>query len=146
VFLARQSYFRLGGPRPRFLFVDDGTIAFRSLRRMLSALRPHWLLVWEGDVGRGLELLLAEEFNVVVADVQLLQLDNPVFFRVAERYSPHTRRVAHSVVRSSPRHLHCARSAQHLLLQPLDAGEFLLVLERALAECGPSSGSSARAG
>jgi DNA-binding NtrC family response regulator len=127
------------------LFVDDDTIAFRSLRRMLTTLRPRWRLVWEGDVAKALELLLAEEFDVVVADVQLLQLDNPVFFRVAERRSPDTSRVAHSVVRGSPPHLEAARGAAQIMLQPLDAGEFLLALDRALAERDPVSGSAARA-
>ena len=61
--------------------MDDGTIAFRSLRRMLSALRPHWLLVWEGDVGRGLELLLAEPHPTpalaLVAELGLLSAISP---------------------------------------------------------------------
>ena len=112
---------------------------------MLSTLRPRWQLVWEGDASRALELILAEDFDVVVADVQVLHLDNPVFLRAVERHSPRSARVAHSVVRGLPAHQEAARGAQRVMIQPLDAGEFLLVLDRALAERGPVTGSAAQA-
>jgi len=111
---------------------------------MLATLRPRWRLVWEGNVARALELLLAEEFDVVVADAQLLQLDNPVFFHAVAHHSPRTSRVAHSVVRSSPAHLRSARGAQRVMMQPLDAGEFLVMLDQALGERSRVSSSTAR--
>ena len=132
VVLGSNSYLRLREPRPRFLFVDSDSLVPRSLRGVLSTMRPKWEQFWADTPAQATELLACHEFDAVVAEAELLERGRAGFMDEVRRSSPRTARVVHSVSIEWPTHARAVRGAQFILTKPLDAGEFLRTLDHAL--------------
>jgi len=68
------SYGEGGKPKNRILLVDDEPVMLDYLRRILRPQQDDWEMVYIDDSERAWELLLTEEFDVVVSDVKMPKL------------------------------------------------------------------------
>jgi DNA-binding NtrC family response regulator len=114
------------------LFVDADDLVARSLRRMLSALRPAWRLSVASSADDACDRIARERFDVVVADAQFLEATIPGFLQIAKASSPRTVRVVHCVAAAMPVHEIVSHTAQFVLNRPLDPGDFLSLLDSAI--------------
>jgi YesN/AraC family two-component response regulator len=78
------------------LLVDDDPEVLAALRRMLRVAEPDWLVITANNGKKALERLAEEQFDVVVTDLNMPEMDGFQLLQRLERSHPETIRIVHS--------------------------------------------------
>ncbi len=72
----------------RVLLVDDDLAVLRSVRRMLVARRPHWEVITAPSGTEGVRLLREGDFDAIVSDFEMPDLDGIEVLERARLFAP----------------------------------------------------------
>ena len=114
------------------LFVDDEPAVLSSLKRMLR--EEGWNLIGAGSGSEGLQILSGQRVDMVVADLQMPQMNGISFLEtVAEKY-PHCNRILLSayVQEGSLERAMAEELVDHILTKPWDDEEVKAVIRSSL--------------
>lgn len=78
----------------RILFVDDEPNVLQGLQRMLHVMRNEWSLAFAGSGKEALEILAGEEFDVIVSDIRMPQMDGIALLTEVKARHPAVMRIA----------------------------------------------------
>ncbi|HUO74344.1 MAG TPA: response regulator [Solirubrobacteraceae bacterium] len=119
--------------RKRILFVDDEPDLLESLRDAMRRYRRQWQVDFARGGNAALELLGDEPADVVVADMQMPEMDGATLLQRVRDLYPTTLRMVLSG-HASPQLLTRAATVAHRFLgKPFDAAELGLLIERSCA-------------
>ncbi len=116
--------------KARALFVDDEPLVLNGLRRMLRSLRHDWDMSFANSGQEGLELLEQQNFDVVVSDMRMPEMDGATFLgHVAEGWPSAARLVlsGHAELDAIYR---AVRPAHQFLAKPCDPKLLEAALQR----------------
>ncbi len=119
--------------RPRVLFVDDEPALLDMLRRQIMVRGKDIEASFAPGGEKALALLGRAEFDVVVADLRMPDMDGAELLRETARLHPTAARLLLTGQYDARRALEYARTAHQLLLKPVPVGD-LLATVRNLAE------------
>jgi DNA-binding NtrC family response regulator len=130
--------------RPRILLVDDDPTVLRGLMRLLGGARPDWQVETAADGLIALQCLAEREFDVVVTDIEMPNLDgHQLLQRLAESHSG-TVRIVYASRRDTPGAVSALKLADKVIEKPASARFLLEVLDAAMHRIrNPESGNGA---
>ncbi len=76
--------------RARILFVDDASYVLHSIRRLLEDMTDSWDMEFSSDPVDALDTVRERRFDVVVADMQMPDIDGITFLRIVKSLYPDT--------------------------------------------------------
>lgn len=117
----------------RVLFVDDEPNILEGLRTLLRRHRRQWEMTFAVGGPAALELLKTENFDVVVSDMRMPEVDGAALLAHVQRQQPRTVRIVLSGHTELEAALRAIPVAHQFLSKPCDAAELENVVERACA-------------
>ena len=113
------------------LFVDDDVNILNGLQRMLRGQRDRWTLTFVDSGQKALELIKTHEFDVVVSDMRMPDLDGAALLSEVERRCPSTLRVILSGYSEERSIFRTVGPAHQYLAKPCDPQTIIALMERA---------------
>ena len=114
----------------RVLFVDDEPLVLRSIDRVLRARKVPWEARFVERVDLALDLLAAEPFDVVVADLRIPEADGVELLTQVQRIYPHIARLVLSGQVGTDDCLRVMQVAHQCIAKPCDVGVLRHVVQR----------------
>jgi DNA-binding NtrC family response regulator len=113
----------------RILFVDDDVVLLEGLKTVLHRDRKRWDMVFASGGEAALEHIRTQEFDVVISDMRMPDVDGATLFRILRSEAPKTVRImlSGSDCESALSDIH------ELLPKPCGASVLRSAIERALA-------------
>ncbi len=105
----------------RILFVDDEPNLLRGLQRMLRSMRHEWDMEFVGSGSQALARIQEQEFDVVVSDVRMPEMDGIELLKAIRIRAPKTVRILLSGQADKENLLHSIGPAHQFLAKPCDA-------------------------
>ncbi len=115
------------------LFVDDEAQVRDGLKRMLHRLRKEWSMEFATNGREALRLLGQSEFDVLVTDVRMPEMDGIALLSEARRLFPQTVRIVLSGIADQELTLRSVSLAHQYLMKPCDAQMLQETLDKAFA-------------
>ncbi len=115
----------------RVLFVDDEPNILEGLRNLLRRHRRKWEMTFAVGGPAALELLKTENFDVIVSDMRMPEVDGAALLAHVQRQQPRTVRIVLSGHTELEAALRAIPVAHQFLSKPCDAAELENVVERA---------------
>jgi HD-like signal output (HDOD) protein len=115
----------------RVLFVDDEPNVLAGLRRALRGMHGTWELAFADGGAQALELLAASNFDVVVTDIRMPQLDGVRLLEQVRELHPEIIRIIFSGNADQELIRRSVGAAHQFLTKPCDPAELRALLERA---------------
>lgn len=106
--------------KSRALFVDDEPMVLNGLRRMLRSLRHDWEMSFANSGQEALDLLDEQDFNVVVSDMRMPEMDGAALLNEVAARHPATARLVLSGHAELDAILRAVRPAHQFLAKPCD--------------------------
>src|SRR5579883_2500600 len=122
-----------GSCMKRVLFVDDEAQVRDGLKRMLHRLRKEWTMEFATNGREALRLLGQSEFDVLVTDVRMPEMDGIALLSEATRLFPQTVRIVLSGTADQELTLRSVSLAHQYLMKPCDAQMLQETLDKAFA-------------
>ncbi|HLN25841.1 MAG TPA: response regulator [Patescibacteria group bacterium] len=113
------------------LFVDDDVNILNGLQRMLRSQRDRWSLTFVDSGQKALELIATHNFDVVVSDMRMPDLDGAALLSEVERRSPSTLRVILSGYSEEKSIFRTVGPAHQYLAKPCDPLTIIALMDRA---------------
>ncbi|HLN23549.1 MAG TPA: response regulator [Patescibacteria group bacterium] len=113
------------------LFVDDDINILNGLQRMLRGQRDHWTLTFIDSGQKALDLIQTQDFDVVVSDMRMPDLDGAALLSEVERRSPSTVRVILSGYSEEKSIFRTVGPAHQYLAKPCDPQAIIALMDRA---------------
>ena len=113
------------------LFVDDDVNILNGLQRMLHGQRDRWTLTFADSGQKALELIKTHEFDVVVSDMRMPDLDGAALLSEVECRCPSTLRVILSGYSEETSIFRTVGPAHQYLAKPCDPQIIIALMERA---------------
>lgn len=117
----------------RILFVDDEAQVLAGLRSRLHRLRSEWDMVFADSGAKALEVLAERPFDVIIADVQMPQMDGAELLRIVSQQWPHMVRILLSGYSESTQVARLASLVHQSLSKPCAPQHLENVVNRCLA-------------
>ncbi|MEO8875102.1 MAG: HDOD domain-containing protein [Polyangiaceae bacterium] len=114
----------------RVLLVDDETSVTDSLRKALQPLRASWTIESATSARGALELIDRQPFDVVIADMQMPEMDGAGLLAVVKEMCPAAARVICSTRNEKSHALRAVRVAHRFLHKPCPPGTLIEFLAR----------------
>ena len=115
------------------LFVDDDVNLLRGLRRVLHKQRDDWEITFLDSPVAALQLLDQQEFDVVVSDMRMPELDGASLLSEVESRHPGTVRVVLSGYTEEKSVLRTIGPTHQYLAKPCNTEDIIGLLDRTLA-------------
>lgn len=119
--------------KKRILFVDDEPEILRGLEDRLRRLRKKWDMVFVESGQEALKVLDGEQFDVIVTDMRMPQMDGATLLRKVLKDHPGVTRIVLSGHADLEVALRVVPVAHQFLAKPCDPGLLENVVERAVA-------------
>lgn len=113
----------------RVLFVDDEVLVLQGLRRTLRPMRDRWKMVFEEDPERAVELIRAEDFDVIVSDMRMPKYSGIDVLEAAKEHCPIAVRIGLSGFANSDMQFEAARVAHQYFAKPCDLTELVAAID-----------------
>jgi HD-like signal output (HDOD) protein len=113
------------------LFVDDDANILNGLQRMLRGQRDRWNLTFVDSGQKALELIEQHDFDVVVSDMRMPDIDGATLLSEVERRSPSTVRVILSGYSEAKSIFRTVGPAHQYLAKPCDPQTIIALMDRA---------------
>lgn len=117
----------------RILFVDDEPMVLMGLERLLRPSRSEWSMEFVAGGPAALEALDREEFDVIVTDMKMPEVDGVRLLEEVKRKFPRTLRFALSGESDRESMLKAVTSAHYYLTKPCEPNALRAALTRAFA-------------
>ncbi|HRD66348.1 MAG TPA: response regulator [Candidatus Competibacter sp.] len=117
----------------RILFVDDEPNILEGLRNLLRRHRRKWDMAFAVGGPAALELLKTEQFDVIISDMRMPEVDGAALLTRVQSQYPRTVRIVLSGHMELEAALQAIPVAHQFLSKPCDAVELENVIERACA-------------
>lgn len=114
----------------RILFVDDEPKILNGLRRIILESDQDWDAEFVTSGKAALECLSQGEFDVVVSDMRMPNMDGAELLQRVQSQHPNIVRIVLTGQSDEPSALKALRVAHQFLMKPFDADTFLKVIER----------------
>jgi HD-like signal output (HDOD) protein len=114
------------------LFVDDDVNLLRGLRRVLHKQRDDWEITFLDSPVAALQLLDQQEFDVVVSDMRMPELDGASLLSEVEKRHPGTVRVVLSGYTEEKSVLRTIGPTHQYLAKPCNTEDIVALLDRTL--------------
>ena len=114
------------------LFVDDDVEILKSIRRLLYPMRNSWTCKFAVSGEEALELVKQNQFDVIVSDIRMPNMDGVMFFNLVRDMSPETIRIALSGQSNYGASLGASSIIHHFLTKPVDSKTFSNSIQYAL--------------
>ncbi|RME76848.1 MAG: HDOD domain-containing protein [Planctomycetota bacterium] len=118
-------------PRYRILFVDDEPRVLSGLRRMLRPLRHRWDMTFVDSPVEALKRVIAEPFDVIVADMKMPKLTGARLLEEIKKRRPETTRIILSGETEREHILGALGTVHQFLAKPCDTETVRKTIERA---------------
>lgn len=115
----------------RILFVDDEPRILEGLRNLLRRQRRQWEMTFALGGSAALELLKTQHFDVLVADMQMPEVDGITLLKHVQQQHPHIVRIVLSGHMELQAALQALSVTHQFLAKPCDAEQLESVVERA---------------
>jgi HD-like signal output (HDOD) protein len=115
----------------RILLIEDDTSLLEVLHRSLTKREPEWQVVACHSSREALSLLEHEEFQVVLTDLLMPDVDGEQILRTVAQTSPQTLRLLHSGSVDSARIVEALGVAHNLFEKPCRVQDVIAVVKRA---------------
>lgn len=79
--------------KKRILFVDDEAKVLEGLRRMLYSMRNEWEMMFITSAKKALQILEGLEFDVIVSDMKMPEMDGAELLNIVKEKYPHIIRI-----------------------------------------------------
>jgi putative nucleotidyltransferase with HDIG domain len=116
----------------RILFVDDEVPILEGLKNVLRGERKRWAMTFLDNGKAALELLAAEQFDVIVTDLRMPGMDGLELLRQVRQSHPQLARVILSGSTDLDRAAEASTVAHQMLTKPCEAAALRNIVDRAL--------------
>ncbi|MFQ5533560.1 MAG: HDOD domain-containing protein [Sphingomonadales bacterium] len=117
--------------KKRIIFVDDEPNVLRGLRRNLRKMRDSWDLSFANSGQEALQLLDQSDFDAVVTDMQMPEMDGAELLREVEKRAPRTIRIVLSGQTDRSSMFSLIGPSHQFISKPCDTDILVGVLQRA---------------
>ncbi|GAA6151253.1 response regulator [Pseudoteredinibacter isoporae] len=114
------------------IFVDDEENVLKGLRRVLHPARKDWSMSFANSGKEALEQMKAEDFDVVISDMRMPQMNGVELLTQIKDLYPETLRVVLSGYSETELILSCVKVAHQYLPKPTDYKTIKSTVEKAL--------------
>lgn len=111
--------------RPRILIVDDEADLLRGLRRVLRSSQPQFDIEYFDNARDALNRLMEAEFDVIVTDMRMPEIDGAEFLRRSISYSPASVRFVLSGQADERTILRCLPYTHQHIAKPCDVSSLV---------------------
>lgn len=118
--------------KSRVLFVDDDVNILDGLRRMLRVMRREWDIAFVDSGAKAVELLETQEFDVVISDMRMPEMDGAALLNEVRRRQPRAVRIILSGYAQDEAILRTIGPAHQYLAKPCDAKIVVDTINRAM--------------
>lgn len=115
----------------KVLFVDDEPKVLQALERMLRPMRHEWRMTFVDDPCKAVELLAADTFDVIVADMRMPRMTGAELLERARELQPGMARIVLSGQAERQSALRSIAVAHQFLAKPCEAATLRATLARA---------------
>lgn len=124
----------------RVLFVDDDPLILQGLKRSMFPFRKEFSVSFADRPSQAIALLDAEQFDVVVSDMRMPELDGAALLEIVQQRMPEALRVILSGQTNEEGALRATRVADQFLDKPCNIDVLLGVLRRHAGQASPRVG------
>lgn len=118
---------------PKILFVDDQKNVLQGLRRSLFGVRKEWDMHFAEGGKPGLEILQAGDFDVVISDMRMPEMDGAQFLEEVSKKHPETARFVLSGQADKETTYRAIGPSHQFFSKPFDADELMKTVARVLS-------------
>lgn len=118
--------------KSRVLFVDDDANILSGLRRMLRGMRKDWDMSFINSGRKALEIMREQEFDVIVSDMRMPEMDGATLLKEVRRCHPRVARIILSGYAEEETVLRTVGPAHQYLAKPCDATVLIDTINRTL--------------
>ncbi|MCF8038291.1 MAG: HDOD domain-containing protein [Desulfohalobiaceae bacterium] len=119
--------------KKHILFVDDESNVLQGLKRMLRGMRHEWNMVFAESGTAALETMAEQDFDVVVTDMRMPEMNGVELLEEVKKRHPETVRIVLSGHSDTKLILKSVRVAHQYISKPTDAGELKDKISRSCA-------------